>query len=424
MDSNLISEEAQLMETLDLILTSNADVNIATTPDGDSPLIIAVEKRSINEVRRLLEVENIDLEYKTPEPWCHTALSYSIIFQSQEKCKLLLEKGADVNVRGRDGFTPLIQAIGLGAEFLQLLIDFGADVNAKSDTDVTPLSNAIQSEFLDETICLLANGADPNLSPSHMNQIPLLAYTCIYSNYNVSLELMKYGADVNIMYKNCKLLHLARHPEVTKALLEAGLHPDCLTAADNNTPLSIACFHSLFEVAKVLLEANANANHVDDDGDTPLHYATYKNNGDITQLLLDYGANPHAVNIYNASPVWNAVYRGNIGIVRNFLLRNVDLNVVSRGTKHMKGAGFLFSNPMSLLHVAVQNNYGDVAELLSQCLCDMNREQWLDGFVPEVSQLDQEHISLYRKMKTAKDSRSMPSLLRLCSCKDKLLLEG
>ena len=68
------------------------------------------------------------------------ALSWAAILDDTEIAKILIEKGADVNVQSRDGSTPLHSAAFLGrAEIAELLIQQGADVSPKNHRGETPL---------------------------------------------------------------------------------------------------------------------------------------------------------------------------------------------------------------------------------------------------------------------------------------------
>ena len=54
--------------------------------------------------------------------------------------KLLLDHGADVNVKDEDGETPLFCASNNGhKEIVKLLLEHGADVNAKNNYGNSPL---------------------------------------------------------------------------------------------------------------------------------------------------------------------------------------------------------------------------------------------------------------------------------------------
>jgi ankyrin repeat protein len=63
--------------------------------------------------------------------------------QYSEMVKALIDKGADVNAKDKDGQTALMLAAGGGyTEIVKALIEKGADVNAKNNTGDTALSLA------------------------------------------------------------------------------------------------------------------------------------------------------------------------------------------------------------------------------------------------------------------------------------------
>jgi len=78
----------------------------------------------------------------------------------------LLRNGADVNVRGHYGNTPLHVATAFGKSnitIVKLLVTHGADVNAKNDSGNTPLHNAAAMCNIEIIKFLIANGADVNV---------------------------------------------------------------------------------------------------------------------------------------------------------------------------------------------------------------------------------------------------------------------
>ena len=69
-----------------------------------------------------------------------TALSSAALFGHTEIVALLLEAGAEVNARNRDGSTPLHSAAFLGQyEAAELLLENGADINIRNGDGGTPL---------------------------------------------------------------------------------------------------------------------------------------------------------------------------------------------------------------------------------------------------------------------------------------------
>src|ERR1044071_4480718 len=83
------------------------------------------------------------LRQQTPEINSSTlleALNRATVNGHLEVVKLLVENGADVNGRGKNGNTPLYCAIeNLDPELIKYLLKHGANVNAPDEAGVTPL---------------------------------------------------------------------------------------------------------------------------------------------------------------------------------------------------------------------------------------------------------------------------------------------
>ena len=71
-------------------------------------------------------------------------LAWAALLDDMEIAKFLIEKGADINMKNRDGSTPLHSAAFLGrTEIAELLIQKGADVNPKNHREETPLDVSV-----------------------------------------------------------------------------------------------------------------------------------------------------------------------------------------------------------------------------------------------------------------------------------------
>ncbi len=78
---------------------------------------------------------------------------------NSEVVKVLIDRGADVHAKNRDGFTVLLRAVEWGTpEVLKLLLDKGLDVSAKTQNGETLLMYAAQSRNLG-TLKFLTIGA-------------------------------------------------------------------------------------------------------------------------------------------------------------------------------------------------------------------------------------------------------------------------
>ncbi len=95
-----------------------------------------------------------------------TALGLACYFGHYEVARLLILKGADVNLPSKNGFNvyPIHSAAaGNYTNILRLLIESGAQVNVKQQAGSTPLHAAAQYGNLDMLIILLESGAEVNV---------------------------------------------------------------------------------------------------------------------------------------------------------------------------------------------------------------------------------------------------------------------
>jgi tankyrase len=110
---------------------------------GDSALLDAAKKGSLDRVKRLLNPGNIncrDSQGRNSTP-LHLAAGYNHI----DVVECLLESGADVNAQDKGGLIPLHNASSYGhLDIAALLIKHNAVVNATDKWGFTPLHEAAQ----------------------------------------------------------------------------------------------------------------------------------------------------------------------------------------------------------------------------------------------------------------------------------------
>ncbi|WP_353273965.1 ankyrin repeat domain-containing protein [Wolbachia endosymbiont (group A) of Ennomos erosarius] len=98
--------------------------------------------------------------------FCRKAEEYTLLYLAAKRghtkiVKILIEKGANVNVIGKGGLTPLYWAVQEGrTEIVKILIAKGAKVDAAGKDGFTPLHWAVQKGRAEMVKILIENGAD------------------------------------------------------------------------------------------------------------------------------------------------------------------------------------------------------------------------------------------------------------------------
>lgn len=120
----------------------------------------------------------------------YTTLMIAILDNLIELAKLLIDKGADVNIENEFGDTALIYISDMGnLELAKLLLDKGADINVKNNYGVTPLMNASINDNIEMAKFLLDNGADVNAKNNNGNT----ALSYAVGNKDIIKLLRQYG---------------------------------------------------------------------------------------------------------------------------------------------------------------------------------------------------------------------------------------
>ena len=110
--------------------------------------------------------------------------------------KVLLKHGADVEVKGHFGYSPLHIAICVGnASLVKLLLEYGADANSPSNAGIIPLIRTICRKDYGMSELLLQHGAKPDIKDRHG---PAVHYAIIEEDKKTFDMILKYVASVKI----------------------------------------------------------------------------------------------------------------------------------------------------------------------------------------------------------------------------------
>ena len=182
------------------------------------------EHGDIDRVRDLLE-QGVDID--EPASCGAVPLDAALWGGHEALARFLVERGADVNAVGYDGYTVLMAACRSSAAIAELLIERGADPNLPSPiTGETPL-HAVASK-----------GFEP-----HATQVVRL--------------LLEAGADPNVR---------------TKSGAEGCVYPHGSFFHVSETPLHLAAAYGDPAMMHLLVDAGADIGATDDNGDTPYQW--------------------------------------------------------------------------------------------------------------------------------------------------------
>ena len=208
--------------------------------------------------------------------------------KDKSTAELLLTNGAEVNARNQEGNTPLHSMWRLDLDVVEVLLKYGADPNVAGFDGRTPLyyvRNSEQAKLLLENGAN-PNVKDKDRYKYSPLEIILRAEKIeISEKIEIAKALIDYGADVNL--KNTignTLLHKTYDRAIGKLLIENGAD---VNARNNQgkTPLHYAIRRE--ENAKLLIENGADVNTKDNEGKTPIDYAEKQK---IIELLIENGA--------------------------------------------------------------------------------------------------------------------------------------
>ena len=239
----------------------------AASPPALPPLVQAALFGELAELRALLDA-GVDVDQAGEHGL--SALMGSV--HDCDKLALLLERGARVEARSEFGCSALILAAGThgGECATRLLLQHGADLHVRAKDGSNALSRAVESGNCELVAELLDAGA-PLDAPSTENLS--------------ALHLAVWQADAAMV----------------RTLLAHGADPDGLalsgSSGEIDAPLIPAAMDGSSEVVELLLEAGADADALDGQGRSALAWAAIVDWGNDRSLrsLLEHGASPHCI---------------------------------------------------------------------------------------------------------------------------------
>lgn len=137
------------------------DVNKVDPENEETPIFVACRRRGPIRIIKALIQKGADVNHKNRSN--DVPLSIAIFIGNSKVFKLLLENGANVNVRvGQYDRTLLHYALHYQHDWVTMILNGAVDVNLCDTFGQTPFSLAIENNQYTEAKLLLRYGADPN----------------------------------------------------------------------------------------------------------------------------------------------------------------------------------------------------------------------------------------------------------------------
>jgi len=310
------------VDAVRILLDRGADVNARENYKGQTALMWAAAERHPAVVKLLLErgadwkVRSFDRETKPPKlsaassisPIARggfTALGFAAREGDIESARVMLDGGVDINYGDVDNTIALTVAImNKQYTFAKFLIDRGADINVAGGYGRTPLYAIIDIRNEDWSTLPNRKAEDPLPSLEIVKQLLSRG-----ANVDIALNAPLPGrsgmdsGDTTLGPGTTPLMRAARAGDavVMKLLLEKGADPK-LTTKDGNTAMMFAAGvgyrdknttgseSDALEALKVSLAAGLDVKQTNTRGETALHGAASRGADTIVQFLVERGA--------------------------------------------------------------------------------------------------------------------------------------
>lgn len=260
------------VDLLGYICRSGANINIMAA--GFTPLHLACLKGDFEMVEKLIELgadinivsetSRFDIQFEDESENYYlgkneTALHLAIFNEHIELIKLLIEKGADANVRDGDGVTQLLKAMrgNFDFELIELFIKHGADITVADQEGVNSVHLACMksdSRFFEYFITFA-----PNLTTRTCNGSTALHYAAQRGNILAVKTLLDHGIDqtvVNDRLDTPLLLAMnGKHYEVIRLFVE-----NCSESMKTSPVIRLACGNLIaHSIKQIVTDSNCDS---------------------------------------------------------------------------------------------------------------------------------------------------------------------
>ena len=274
-----------------------------------------------------------------------SALIVAVRRGDHEMVKLLLERGANVDLGDKSGKTPVAWAIDLGwHQIIRTLREFkSAEPEFLEGSASRALLTAAENGDETETKNLLARSASPNSPVDELKSRRFPIHAAAENGHNeIAKLLLQAGADVNapgrveftVGVTPLMLVAEAGHVELVRTLLKAGAYIHAKTReleGGKETALHYAARGGSVGAIQLLIEAGAKVNATASGQVTPLMYAVIARHFEAAQVLIASGAVANSGPSDGSGALWHAAHAGDLQMVRLLLANGA--SPIPRGGK-------------------------------------------------------------------------------------------
>ena len=304
------------------LLNSGANVN-ARDNLGKTPVMLILPKDKTAEIYKLLIAYRADLTQKDMfgDTVLHTA---SMLNVGENTFRILIDAGADIDARNKEGVTPLAIAVQKNdLETVRLLTAAGADIHTQDTNGNSPLSIALAGS--PEMLEAVVNEKNADFTDSNGNTPLHLALICDapLSKIQYMISLMK---DVNTRNKDgnsALFLSILKNRQKVGELLLAKNADIFSTNTNNNSPLRLALKYG--GTVQDWLITSKTIKQQDGTGNTVLHYAAEWQYKEAISGLVMKGADISAKNANGETPLFSAVKTNNPEIIQTVVDCGADI---------------------------------------------------------------------------------------------------
>jgi ankyrin repeat protein len=258
-------------------------------------LFVLLKEHNFEEFKKIINTTDVNFDINTKDKYNNYYLTLAIAFNKIDIVKLLLEKGARVDIIDQDGHTILYNIIKFDLrEILDVVLEYdkkniGVSVVKLMDANKKlSLHYAIKMKHLYAIKKLLELSSNTNTTDEYQ-------YNSLhFAVYSRSIEICKLivpyiiNIDMTTMYGETAL-HIAcqlKQPEIISLLIENKCNINKQSFAQNYSPLEISIKELDTKSFDILMKANANVNLQNIYGETALHMSILVKNIYMFQEIL------------------------------------------------------------------------------------------------------------------------------------------